>query len=343
MNRHFLKTENEHGAFQDMKRLPAFMSLFCSSSEDPNQSRAERMWGLQMLSNGVVDASCYRLLTSCHAPELVLSSFENIRLSQASCEAKGAETCSIFESLKSMIDNGGYGAHVHLIRRCGLLSWMSSICTSRSLTEAFPTERSRVSFCHLANSLLETVFCNPQLRSSELIDEIAGLIQPLVSLSLLQCHSGQSSSDALKASLLALRALSIGLRHVTDYGVPFPGVLPLGASVDSSIRILRMADDSMKALSLHTLCSLPVSLTTNLEKETALDLILLLLQNFEAISSDVASPSTIGNPDHLIALLLQRIALLIDKCETALSVANPIVQEIATKLFTLRCNSKISH
>eukprot|EP00535_Pseudo-nitzschia_heimii_P013096 CAMPEP_0197197222 /NCGR_PEP_ID=MMETSP1423-20130617/32757_1 /TAXON_ID=476441 /ORGANISM="Pseudo-nitzschia heimii, Strain UNC1101" /LENGTH=351 /DNA_ID=CAMNT_0042651039 /DNA_START=2792 /DNA_END=3844 /DNA_ORIENTATION=- len=44
INRYFLKHENDHGAFQDMKRLPAFMSLFCSFSDDTNQSRAERMW-----------------------------------------------------------------------------------------------------------------------------------------------------------------------------------------------------------------------------------------------------------------------------------------------------------
>jgi len=348
MNRYFLKNENEHGAFQDMKRLPAFMSLFCSSSEDPNQSRAERMWGLQMLSKGVVDASCYRLLTSCHAPELILSSFENIRLSKASGEAKGAETCLLLDSLMSMIDHGGYGAHVHLIRRCGLLSWMSSICTSRSLIEAFPTERSRVSFCHLANSLVEKVFCTPQLRSSELCDEICGLIQPLVSLSLLECHTGQVSSDVLKAAFLALRSLSIGLRQMTAYGVPFQDVLPLGASLESSIRILKTADKSMNALLLHTLCSLPMSLTTEPQKETARDLILVLLQNCGDISCDAdsaSSPCRNGNSEHLVPLLLQRIALLIEKCKIASASGNPCVKEIATKLFTLRvrCTSKVPH
>mmetsp|Transcript_13539 Transcript_13539/g.27241 ORF Transcript_13539/g.27241 Transcript_13539/m.27241 type:complete len:812 (-) Transcript_13539:287-2722(-) len=345
MNRYFLKSEADHGAFQDMKRLPAFMSLFCSSSDDPNQSRAERMWGLQMLSSGVVDASCYRLLTSCHAPELILSSFENIRLSQASCEAKGAETCLLLESLTSMIDHGGYGAHVHLIRRCGLLSWMGSLCTSRSLTAAFPTERSQILFCQLTNSLFETVFCTSQLKSSELIDEICALIQPLVDLCLLPCHPGQPSPDVYQASFLALRALSIGLRQMKDNGVSFPEILPLGASIESSLRILRITDDSTKALSMHTLCSLPVSLTTDLKQETTQNLILLMLQIFDNISDNTdssSSPRIIGEMDQFIPLLLQRVALLIEQCEIGSTPTNPIVKQIMTKLFTLRCNPKVS-
>jgi Nucleolar pre-ribosomal-associated protein 1 len=33
MNRSFLRTEVDGGGFQDLTRLPAFMSLFCSSSD----------------------------------------------------------------------------------------------------------------------------------------------------------------------------------------------------------------------------------------------------------------------------------------------------------------------
>ena len=345
MNRYFLKNEADHGAFQDMKRLPAFMSLFCSSSEDPNQSRAERMWGLQMLCDGLVDASCYRLATSCHAPELILSSFENVRLSQASDEAKGAEICLLLESLKSMIDHGEYGAHVHLIRRCGLLSWMSSVCTSRSLTTAFPTERTRISFCQLANSVVEIVFCTPQLKSSELVDEMCALIQPMVSLCLIKCHTGQPNRDLYQASFLALRALSIGLLSVKDEGLSCPDILPLGVSLETSLSVLRIADDSVKALSLHTLCCLPISLTTDLQQETAQHFILLLLHYFDSISNNADSSSSLsmnGESDQLILVVLKRIVLLVEQCEIGLLSTKSMAEDIIKKVFALRCNSRVS-
>lgn len=345
MNRYFLKNEANHGAFKDMKRLPAFMSLFCSSSEDSNQSRAERMWGLQLLCDGLVDASCYKLVTSCHAPELILSSFENVRLSKASDEAKGAEICLLLGSLKSMIDHGEYGAHVHLIRVCGLLSWMSSICTTRSITTAFPTERSRISFCQLTNSVVERVFVNHQLRSSELIDEMCSLIQPIVSLCLIKCHTGQPSRGIYEASFLTLRALAIGLRNMIDEKFLCPDILPLGVSLESSLRLLRIADDSMKALSMHTLCCLPVSLTRDLQQENAQHLIILMLDYFNDISNDDDPESLLSmnvDSDPLIMLLLQRILLLIEQCKIILPSKKSITNDIVTKIFALRCNSRFS-
>jgi len=345
MNRYFLKNETNHGAFKDMKRLPAFMSLFCSSSEDSNQSRAERMWGLQMLCDGIVNASCYRLVASCHAPELILSSFENVRLSQASDEAKGAEICLLLDSLKSMIDHGEYRAHVHLIRRCGLLSWMSSICTSRSITTAFPTERSKISFCHLTNSVVERVFCTHRLRSSELVDEMCSLIQPIVSLCLIKCHTGQSSRGIYQASFLTLRALAIGLQSMRDEKFLCPDILPLGVPLESSLRVLRIADDSMKALSLYTLCCLPVSLRRDLQQETAQHLIILMLDYFDNISNKddrESSPSAIVDSDQLITLLLQRILLLIEQCEIVLPSSKSMINDIVTKIFALRCKARFS-
>lgn len=345
MNRYFLKNETNHGAFKDMKRLPAFMSLFCSSSEDPNQSRAERTWVLQLLCDGLVDASCYKLVTSCHAPELILSSFENVRLSKASDEAKGAEICLLLGSLKSMIDHGEYGAHVHLIRVCGLLSWMSSICTTRSITTAFPTERSRISFCQLANSVVERVFVNHQLRSSELIDEMSSLIQPIVSLCLIKCHTGQPSHGVYQASFLTLRALAIGLRNMRDETFLCPDILPLGVSLESSLRLLRIADDSMKALSLQTLCCLPVSLTRDLQQENAQHLIILMLDYFDNIPNDDDSESLLSlnvDSDPLIMLLLQRILLLIEQCKIIFPSKKSMTNDIITKIFALRCNLRFS-
>lgn len=346
INRYFLKTEADHGAFQDMKRLPAFMSLFCSSSEDSNQSRAERMWVLQMISDGLVDESCYRLATSCHAPDLILSSFENVRLSHASVEAKGAEICLLLESLKSMIDHGEFGALVHLVRRSGILSWMGSLCTSRPLDTAFPTQRARISFCKLASSVVEKVFCTPQLKSSNFIDETCALIQPLLSLCLIKCDTGQSSHDIYKASFAALHSISVGLSNVREDGLPCPNIQPMGASIETSFRVLKIADDSTKEVLLQILCGLPISLTPDPQQETAQNFIMLSLQYYSDIvsnkSDSTSSVSINEDKDKLIRLVLQRIALLVERFETKSLSSNSTATNIIKKVFELRCDSGIS-
>jgi len=345
INRYFLKSEADHGAFQDTNRLPGFMSLFCSSSEDSNQSRAERMWGLQMLCDGLVDASCYKLATSCHAPEMILSSFENVRLSHSSDEAKGAEICLLLESLKSMIDHGEFGALVHLVRRCGIVSWMSSLCTNRPLDTTFPTERARISFCKLARSVVEMTFSTPQLKSSNVVDEMCALIQPLLYLCLIKRDTDQFSHDLYKASFAVLQSISIGLSSVRDEGLPCPNVQPMGASIEISFCVLKIADDSMKEISLQTLCSLPISLTVDYQQETAHNLILLSLHYFDIISKKAdrtSSLSTMKKEDKLIRLVLQRSALLIERYEIQSMPTASIVTEIIRKVYVLRCDSRIS-
>jgi len=345
INRYFLKSEADHGAFQDTNRLPGFMSLFCSSSEDSNQSRAERMWGLQMLCDGLVDASCYRLATSCHAPEMILSSFENVRLSHSSDEAKGAEICSLLESLKSMIDHGEFGALVHLVRRCGILSWMSSLCTNRPLDTTFPTERARISFCKLARSVVEMTFSTPQLKSSNVVDEMCALIQPLLSLCLIKRDTGLFSHDLYKASFAVLQSISIGLSSLRDEGLPCPNVQPMGASIEISFCVLKIADDSMKEISLQTLCSLPISLTVG-QLETAHNLILLSLHYFDIISNKADRTSSLSimkkDKDELIRSVLQRIALLVERYEIQSMPTASIVTDIIRKVYVLRCDSRIS-
>ena len=343
MNRYFLKTEANHGAFQDLKRLPAFMSLFCSSSEDPNQSRAERMWGLQILCDGLTDASCYKLVTACHAPELILSSFENVRLSKASDEAKGAEICLLLGSLTSMIKYGEYGAHIHLIRRCGLLSWMSSVCSTRSIATAFPTERSRISFCQLGNEVVEKVLCTPQLRSSELIDEVCALIQPIVSLCSIKGESREHSRGVYQASFATLATIANGLRNLREENIFCPDILPLGVPIESSLNLLRITDDSMKAQALRTLCSLPFSLAANLQQDIGKELIVLMIDYFNDVLADDQSSTNTDSEEELIAIVLQRVFLLIEQCEIVLpSPKKSMSSEIVTKLFALRCHQKFS-
>jgi hypothetical protein len=40
MNKYFLKLNQNHGAYNDMTRLPAFIALFCSSSDENPKGNA---------------------------------------------------------------------------------------------------------------------------------------------------------------------------------------------------------------------------------------------------------------------------------------------------------------
>ena len=340
INRYFLKSEADHGAFQDTNRLPGFMSLFCSSSEDSNQSRAERMWILQMVCDSLVDASCYRLVASCHAPEMILTSFENVRLSNSSKEAKGAEICLLLESLKCMIDHGEIGSLVHLVKRCGIVSWMSSLCRSKSLHMTFPTERSKISFCKLAKSTVDIVFSSPQLKSSNVGDEMCYLIQPLLSLCMTGCDSGRFH-DVYRASFAVLRSISIGLTSIRNEGFSCAHIQPMGASVETCLFVLKISDDSMKELSLQTMCGLPISLAGS-SQEQAQNLIYMLLNYFHVITNKAyptPSFSMIREKCDLIRLVLRRIELLQEKYKAKTS---PAAVNIVKMLLVIRCDSRIS-
>ena len=101
----------------------------------------------------------------------------------------------------------------------------------------------------------------------------------------------------------------------------------------------------MKALSLHTLCCLPISLTTDLQQETAQHFILLLLHYFDSISNNADSSSSLsmnGESDQLILVVLKRIVLLVEQCEIGLLSTKSMAEDIIKKVFALRCNSRVS-
>jgi hypothetical protein len=258
LNRHFLKTEAEHGAFQDMSRLPGFISLFCSSSDDPVQSRKERLWALQLLRDGFLDPSCYRLVASCHAPELILTSFENIRLSQFSEDMKGTECSLILEVIKTFVDYGGSRAAYHIVGKIGLLSWMRSLCVSRPLVESLPTIKARISFCDLVCSAVKAVSMNERLRSDTLVHEVCGLAEPVLNLAFENDSAEKSDPLLIGAVCLALDSLETMLSSLTKDGLEHPDTHPIGIGLSSGLRFLKMAPPVRLGMAVHSLSNLPV-------------------------------------------------------------------------------------
>lgn len=344
VNRYFLKTEYDHGAFQDLNRLPGFMSLFCSANADTDQSRAERIWALQLLRDGLVDSACYRLAASCHAPELILSSFENVRLSRSSDETKGTEYSLLHDSLRMMVDNGGHAAHAHLLGRLGILSWIRSYCTSRSIDEAFPTSKSAISFCRLTDSVIYAARNTPRLQSRILRDEANGLAQPLASLCFIKsAPTGQGRESVFHNALEVLENIGHLLLTIqeADGMPPKDETHPLGISLEISVRILNLAkgdndhDHYLQKRTLGLLCNLPLSLTKSSAScpDEYGDVVYTFI--IQALDYCVASDSPTDGP--LLRLVIERIVLLVERYDDSFAPNSIVMDSILQLLFSIRC------
>jgi hypothetical protein len=261
LNRYFLKNERDHGAFPDMNRLPAFISFFCSSSDDPTQSRKERIWALQHVRDGFADSSCYRLVASCHAPELILTSFENQRLSRISIDMKDSEFTLMLNVFSKFINFGSNRVVSHLISRLGLLSWMRSWSTSWPLHESFPGIKSRIAFCELVGCAVKQASRDKRLRTDVLLQEVCGLVQPVALFGIDSNESEEGFSllvDSICQALDSLRMVLLRLKE--DYHMGFD-VNSLGISIETSLNLLVIAKShNLQEKASLSLSTLPVCL-----------------------------------------------------------------------------------
>ena len=77
INRYFLKSDVDGGAFSDFQRIPGFVSLFFTTSEERSIATREKMWAIETLSESMIENACIRAAISCHAFENLLSHFES--------------------------------------------------------------------------------------------------------------------------------------------------------------------------------------------------------------------------------------------------------------------------
>ncbi len=155
MNRYFLRLTDYHGAFQDCFGVPAFLSLYCSSSDDITRSRIERNWALHMLKDSVVDEYCYRIISQHHVPELIMSSFDCMLDDPDS----RTELYLTVDVLKTFLHAGGKYASDHLIKRQGILSWLHGILSWRHIPRVFPDGALKCKFLNLITTAVDSYRC----------------------------------------------------------------------------------------------------------------------------------------------------------------------------------------
>ncbi len=152
MNKYFLRLNDYHGAFQDCFGLPAFLSLYCSSSDDLSRCRTERNWALLSLKDSVVDDFCYRIISQHHVPELILTSFGS------ACDLPGgkSELSLTIDVIQCLLESGGSRSASHLIKRLGLLSWLHGVISWRSISSVLPYVSLKCKFLNLITTAVES-------------------------------------------------------------------------------------------------------------------------------------------------------------------------------------------
>lgn len=302
LNHYFLKSDIEHGAFQDMNRLPGFMSLLCSSAEDSSVGRKERMWALQMLREGFIHPSCYRLVSACHAPELVLTSFENVRLGKSSDEMKAQEFTLLLAVLKKIIDYGSCTAVRHLVKLVGVLSWMRSQCVSRHLAKTFPTIATRRAFCDLVSSAIKAASLDEHLRKDILLQEAGILSQSILDIYLITVSDPRAPlEDSALEHSCCLALSELGCAHSLARNKSFHEKTHCqGFSVSSGAQFLKTVSGNwQQTMAVNSLSVLPVNFESfdSMDGEGFCSLLLL-----HGLSSSMTEPT--------IASVLARVSLV---------------------------------
>ena len=190
MNRFFLRLSDYHGAFQDCFGLPAFLLLYCSSSDELSRCWTERNWALQTLKDGAVDEYCYRIISQHHVPELIMSSFDSL-IDNPESQSEVYLTIDVIESL---LQSGGAQSLNHLINRQGLLSWLHGILSWREVSSTLPSDTLRCKYLKLITTAVSSY---RGLVSSQDDGESIAFYEkiPLTNVVIKICLSGDNSND----------------------------------------------------------------------------------------------------------------------------------------------------
>ena len=175
LNKFFLSIDNDHGAFRDMNRLPAFITFLCSSSDEPiDQARNERIWALKLFKAGFLDEFCFKMVSTCHAPELLLTTIFNYRMRtvHSGRRQQDDECVLLLQAVEVMLRRGDRQASHQLVGRMGLLSWLRSVLESPVVDQILLTTTSKIAFLELVTTAVrQAVKYEADCQSK---DEIAG-------------------------------------------------------------------------------------------------------------------------------------------------------------------------
>lgn len=219
INRAFLRSENDAGGFQDLTRLPVFVSLFCSAADTPDQLTAERKFAIALVKDGFVDGGSHKLLVQCHCIELLMTSIESSLMRPSACLSD--ELSLLLDALTKILALGGASSASHLLNRLGLVSWICALlCGKPIITD----QQAVVGLFTLLLEVFKVARANEAIISKEdFVITTSGVAQVVISISLnLQnergsLHSKESSQViSLACQVLTVLTLSFSLTDLTS-------------------------------------------------------------------------------------------------------------------------------
>jgi hypothetical protein len=328
INRYFLRTEAEHGAFQDIYRLPAFIALICSSSDEPDQALKERSWALRLLHDGFQDAECYGPVAKCHALELVFSCIHDARL----FSSNGQEVTTALTTLTKIVQKGGDRALSHLFERLGLFPWLRSLLVGEDILSILPDIDSRLAFVDLIQASVENAL--RRYSSDELGTDAVCLIQPLLDLCNSSANETSVSPKRWSLQHLVERICSVvkllGSNEVAAATTERRTIYHnRGICLSSAVNFLDMiADDSLKCMALVGICALPVqSMTGDTSSETG---------RFCCLALDVIKLEEQPDVTVLITIMRRVADLLAESRQQPLIDSGVILQLFAIRAVCMR-------
>jgi Nucleolar pre-ribosomal-associated protein 1 len=189
INRAFLRSESDAGAFQDLTRLPAFIALFCSSADTSDLS-TERKFALNLVKDGFTESTSYKLLTQCHCPELVLTAIEFALV--RSSFGFDDELQILFATLTKVMKGGAEQVASHLVNRLGLVSWVRAFLVD---TVTFPSAQARLAFLVMIAELFKLARSPESLMSVEdFVVATTGVAQAILFIALDHSYGERSTS-----------------------------------------------------------------------------------------------------------------------------------------------------
>jgi hypothetical protein len=217
INGHFLRLKDFHGAYNDCFSLPAFMILFCSTHDDNNQDRRERIWSLQLLRDGIIDEYSYKVVSRRHVIELLMSSFDGFCHHNRTNVYQGKQSFSyetecnlIIAILQRCFSCGGLTCYNHLFKSMGLISWIQMMIESHSELSYINLKFFQMVFSAL-QAIKQCIQSNPEETSELLFIDVIALCQSIMSACETKFsgpHCKSSSVYVLSTTLSGILALS---------------------------------------------------------------------------------------------------------------------------------------
>ena len=244
LNRYFLRIDTEHGAVQDLRRLPAFVSLFCSGTMTDGVAFRERCWAVETLRDSFINESCFGPAMACHALELLVTRMEYLVSS-----ALSPEFDAVVSALSRVVECGGPQGISYLIGRLGLLSWLRSLVTCRRILH----NSTKILF-DIFNLISLVLDKSDVLSVTELSAMTRGLPEAVLEATVEWSRTCRRSGMVL--SLGSFRRLLHRLSRCyekDDDGDHIYGITPRSAT-----QVLLNEEDAYMQETLHALCTLPI-------------------------------------------------------------------------------------